>query len=97
MIKNLPMVIDKGISVEAKRHPFEKEPVFGIGLVGKNLIDTIDSSGLTFYPGTDAIILVNNIPVPREDWKTFYPTHGDQIKVLAVPTGGGGGGKIFSE
>lgn len=95
MIKNLPMVIDKGINVEAKRHPFEKVPIFGYGLAGKNLIDTIDSTGITFYPGTDAIILVNNVPIPREDWETFYPAPGDQIKVLAVPTGGGGGKDVL--
>ena len=93
MIKNLPMVIDKGINVEAKRHPFEKVPIFSYGLAGKNLIDTVDSTGITFYPGTDAIILVNDVPIPREDWETFYPVPGDQIKVLAVPTGRGGGGK----
>ena len=95
MIKNLPMVIDKGINVEAKRHPFEKVPIFGYGLAGKNLIDTIDSTGITFYPGTDAIILVNNVPIPREDWETFYPAPGDQIKVLAVPTGRGGGKDVL--
>ena len=95
MIKNLPMVIDKGINVEAKRHPFEKVPIFGYGLAGKNLIDTIDSTGITFYPGTDAIILVNDVPIPREDWETFYPAPGDQIKVLAVPTGRGGGKDVL--
>lgn len=95
MIKNLPMVIDKGINVEAKRHPFEKVPIFSYGLAGKNLIDTVDSTGITFYPGTDAIILVNDVPIPREDWETFYPVPGDQIKVLAVPTGRGGGKDVL--
>ena len=95
MIKNLPMVIDKGINVEAKRHPFEKVPIFSYGLAGKNLIDTVDSTGITFYPGTDAIILVNDVPIPREDWETFYPVPGDQIKVLAVPTGRGRGKDVL--
>lgn len=95
MIKNLPMVIDKGVNVEAKRHPFEKVPIFSYGLAGKNLIDTVDSTRITFYPGTDAIILVNNVPIPREDWETFYPIPGDQIKVLAVPTGRGRGKDVL--